>query len=1550
MSTGKYLVCIAGLAGCASLLIALSKPSPRTKLPAGTAAQSIRMESEVPLWRSVSTTGGNRLNGPLNKFPTGRGSAPISIPMSFEENEGQADSSIEFIGRGRGLTALLTREGLDLTVGTHAREQGIGGVIKLSLAKPRHRRRSSRRRKGKFRWRGRRRLRGESNYFLGNDARLWHTHVAHFERAEAMDVLPGMSVVVYGNEEGIEYDLVLAPGTDIRALRLQVSGAEAVRLDHEGNVQMRVASRQIQMRKPSIYQYRERNQPQDAAGLHKLQTARASEYSSDLEERKPIEGCYLLYADGTIGFHLGPHDAGATLVLDPSLSVAYSSFLGGAGVDSANSIALDSTGKIYVGGTTTSPASFPESGGKQIGPAGGSTDFFIAKIDPAASGASSLLYLTFLGGTGNQTGGQIAVDSSGDLALAGTTTSADYPVTDGSKRTAGSNDIALTEIDPTGATLIYSTLFGGSGAESTQNPGGIALDSSGDIYIASDTTSTDLTTTAGAYQTAYGGGIADGFLAVFHPVVTPHLEYCTYLGINAQVGIGGVAVDAGSNAYVAGFTSDPGTSFSSLNGFQSVFGGGSFDAFLMKLRPSGTGPSDLAYGTFLGGAGLDKALSVAVGVPMPATAYVTGTTESANFPMSGTIAGPQTSLKGTANAFLTAVGQNATTGMTSLTYSTYLGGSGSDTGLDVVAAEANEIYVTGNTTSFDFPWQDNFQPFNGDTDAFVVKLDPTMAGTASLLYASPLGGTAPPGDSAVTNGNTIATDGTGRVYLAGQTTSADFPRAGNPGDGFQLLCTSCQSSPPAADAFVVAIQENAGAAPSASFSAQKIDFGQQTIGAQNIPPLFAGVTNTGDAPLNVASLGIVGTNSSDFSLVLSEACMTAPIVPGATCSFEVSFQPSIVGPEGAFVAFTDDAPGSPQVLQIEGIGGGPLGVPSPPSQDFGSVPVGSSSSLTMSLVNAGNQNLVISNFATSGQGISQFPIQGLTCLIGDSIVPQGSCTFEVSFTPTATGSYSAEIDITDDSGGAPGTQQVIPITGTGVAPAPLVNLLPAMLTFGDQAVGTTSGAQAVTLTNVGGTTLTLTGVSITGVDAASFAILANAGSKPCPVAGSTLAVGAACTVTVNFMPQSDGIKNAILSFADNAAGSPQGVAISGTGVSSVIQLSATSLNFSSQSVGTGTSQTVNVTSTGNSPVGFSSITISGANAGDFTQTNTCFPAISTPGSCTISVTFNPTAAGNRSATLNLIDNALGSPQTVVLTGLATEAGIQLTPTSVNFSSQLIGVPSSAVGITVKNTGQGALVINTISPNSFTGPNAGDFSETNNCSGNIAPGSTCTIQVVFTPACVNLPVARSAALKLTDNAPGNAQTISLAGTATGSFCIAPQSGGTTSAVVTAGQIATYQLDVISVNSFTGSVSMSCSGAPLESLCTVTPGTASLIPNSPTPFQVNVTTTASSLAPTVRTIPSPAAPTSSTGTISRDVFVLLLLGTFLTALGRSAGLRAGCKALAVLFVAAALAMCSGNNTGADLNSGTPAGSSNLIVSASSITPAATRTLTLTLTVTQ
>ena len=427
---------------------------------------------------------------------------------------------------------------------------------------------------------------------MRRDRAHWKTRVPNFLQAQASLILPGVDALFYGNSEGIEYDLRFAPGAEPSRLGLRISGAERISIAANGDLLLRLRDGELRMKAPHIYEERDAANPDAPAEFTTAPFQPTAE--------KHIAGGYLLHSDGTVGFRVGPHDPNATVVIDPSLSVEYATFLGGAGSESSTSLALDSSGDLYVAGTTAS-ADFPETASTVLGPGVssglGTTQFFIAKIDPSVSGPNSLLYLTFLGGTGVQSGGSITLDTLDDIYITGTTTSTDFPVTDGTQRTAGLDNIAVSEIDPTGSQLLFSTLFGGSGIESQYSSGGIAVNASGNILISSDTSSTDLPVTTGALQTTFGGTTSDGFLAIFSPTAMPDLTYCTYLGTNAtaQIGVGGIAVDSSGDAYIAGFSSNATSGFPVQSALQSAYGGGATDAFLMKISPLGQGSADLIY-------------------------------------------------------------------------------------------------------------------------------------------------------------------------------------------------------------------------------------------------------------------------------------------------------------------------------------------------------------------------------------------------------------------------------------------------------------------------------------------------------------------------------------------------------------------------------------------------------------------------------------------------------------------------------------------------------------------------------------------------------------------------------------------------------------------------------------------------------------------------------------------------------------------------------------------------------------------------------------------
>ena len=1530
--------------------------------------------------------------------------AHLSIPMTFEPNTGQPDEGVQFVGRGKGITVFLTGDAIAMRVplAARAKRESGDGLVMLRLKGARS-----------IRWKGSGRLAGESNYFLGNDPDQWRTRVPHFERAEAHHVAPGVGLAVYGSEDGVEYDLRVAPGADVAKLRLSVSGASAMRVSADGDLLMSVAGTELRMKKPKVYQKpRSGWHGSSSKHRHSLGARRAKKYSPRTSRsrtahpkisgkkrsksadpctartprdvpcpKKPgtpanapagartreVDGSYVLEADGSIGFRIGPHDPGAALVIDPSLSVSYATFLGGSGTDTASSIAVDSAGMIYVGGTTGSTA-FPGATTKRFGPADGPTQFFVAKIDPTKMGAASLAYLAFLGGGGFQKGGIIAVDALGDVAITGTTTASDYPVTDTSTPTSGlssglGNDVALSEINPAGNALVFSTLFGGSGMESQSGPGGIAVGPNGAVYIATDVETTqidsaspDLPVTSGAYLTAWDGQAGDAFLAEFAPPAAAGgaatLAYCTYIGTNSVTPprIGGVAVDISGNAYIAGSTSIALTPFPTKNAVQATYGGGPSDAFLMEiapnLAPGGNGASDLVYSTLLGGSSADQALAVALDSANPPNAYVTGTTQSMDFPVNGAVGAYQPGLQhsASANAFLSVVSQQAITGATTLAYSTYFGGQESDAGNGVAAVSRQAVYVTGTTSSWGLPWRDNLQPFNGTVDAFVAKFDTTMPGAPGLIYATPLGGTASASGTAGASGNSIAADGAGHVYVAGATTSGDFPTAVTTQEalgGFQSQCASCGLNPAVSDAFAAEIGESPALMPSVYFNVGRVNFNAVGSGGGSQPVV---VVNGGEANLHILDVAVSGPNASDFSLSNTSSCLAQPIAPGPAvlCSFDVVFAPTSSGPESAVVLVTDDAPGSPQELEITGNGTAALVTASPGTLSFGNQPENvQSQPQEITVANLGGQPVTISAIVPGGADTGEFILapgggqNSPPCSLSAAVPPAGQCVLKVIFDPNALRTFNAQIQFGETAGQNTSLQQTVTLTGVGVPAAPIAGLTQSSLTFGSQSVGAASGSQTVTMTNVGSAPLNISQVALSGPNASDFAMVPPASGTPCPSGGTTLALQASCNVAVQFAPQTAGAKSAMLVFTDNAAPGSQQVALSGTAVAAAsLQVSPPSLAFGAQSESTTSAPlSITIANSGGSAVQVGGITIGGPNAGDFSAPSACTPNPVAPGkSCQISVTFAPAATnpGIRSASLSV---PTAAPASVALSGTATQAAISV-PTSMNFGSQLAGGPGGSpqpVVVTNSSSGPyaGTLTVNSVTK---TGANAGDFVISSDActGGNTAPGSTCTFQVAFKPLAAQTCSAnggtRSASLSLTDNAPGSPHTIPLSGTAT-SFCVGTSPGQAVQGPVTAGTAATYSLEVDSYSGFTGSAALACGVQPTASsppepnyisgcAITTTPATnppvVQVAPNTPGQFQLVVNTTTAPIGAAVRARAGPAAAPRGQDVLPFALSAMLLLGAALGIRGRATATRLAQAAAFVFLCALLFAACGGGGS--------------------------------------
>ncbi len=425
-----------------------------------------------------------------------------------------------------------------------------------------------------------------------------------------------------------------------------------------------------------------------------------------------------------------------------------------------------------------------------------------------------------------------------------------------------------------------------------------------------------------------------------------------------------------------------------------------------------------------------------------------------------------------------------------------------------------------------------------------------------------------------------------------------------------------------------------------------------------------------------------------------------------------------------------------------------------PALSFPNTPAGTTSSaLSAKLSNTGTAAL--SNIVPSIVGINpgDFALTTGANACGSTLAAGSSCSIYVTFTPASAASFSATLSVADNATGSP---QTVSLSGTGTAPA--ASLGPA-LSFPNTPAGTTSSALAATLSNTGTATLNNIVPSITGTNPSDFAL--STGANAC---GSTLAAGSSCSIYVTFTPASAASFSATLSVADNAAGSPQSVSLSGTGTAPAASLGP-ALSFPNTPAGTTSSAlAATLSNTGTATLNNIVPSIVGTNPGDFalsTGANACGSTLAAGSSCSIYVTFTPASAASFSATLSVADNATGSPQTVSLSGTGTAPIVSLSP-ALSFPNTLAGTTSAALAATLSNTGTAPL--NNIVP-SIVGTNPGDFALStgaNACGSTLAAGSSCSIYVTFTPASAT---SFSAMLSVADSATGSPQTVSLSGTGT-----------------------------------------------------------------------------------------------------------------------------------------------------------------------------------------
>jgi len=681
-----------------------------------------------------------------------------ALPLSFERNQGQANSDVRFLSHGAAYLLSLTDNDAVITLRTKApRPTMLIGVGPIS---PGHEPGSTFS-TASFSMRlvnssttakvdGNDPLPGTVNYFLGSDPSRWHSGIATYKRVKYSGVYPGVDLVYYGNQRQLEFDFEVAPGADPSRIAMSFASAGRLKLDRDGNLVISTGDGAVSFHKPVIYQ-----------------TVSGANVS--------VEGAFRLNGAKIVSISLGAYDHTRPLIIDPILG--YSTYIGD--LDTAEAVAVDAEGNAYVTGMTladfpTTPGAFQSGKFPKLFPTTGSV--FVTKFNATGT---ALIYSTYIGGSNDDEALAIAIDAEGNAYVGGTTYSSDYPVTSGAfqptNHSVGISDAFVTKLNSTGTQLVYSTYLGGSIADVVRT---IAVDSSGNAYVSGTSASSDFPVTPGAFQSTNKTAESPNsttFLTKLNSTGTG-LVYSTYLGGSCLEQTNGISVDTSGFVYMAGITCS--ADFPSTAGAfrTSISGTNEFDTFVTKMNQTGT---SLVYSTYMPGA------AIAIAVDTAGNAYIAGS-DNSGFPTTpGAFQAVPLGPNGAANVLVAKLNSSGT-GLIYATYfggskTAYLGGWPNDAAVGLAVDASGNAIITGSTDSIDFPLTAGaFQTQNyimldsGDYGSFFAKLNNT--GT-TLLYSTYLSGTGPGdyNDDCIDCVRGMAHDSEGNAYLAGGVGSTDFP-------------------------------------------------------------------------------------------------------------------------------------------------------------------------------------------------------------------------------------------------------------------------------------------------------------------------------------------------------------------------------------------------------------------------------------------------------------------------------------------------------------------------------------------------------------------------------------------------------------------------------------------------------------------------------------------------------------------------------------------------------------------------------------------------------
>ncbi len=654
----------------------------------------------------------------------------MRLPLRFEENRGQAPGEARFLARSPEGVFVMTETGPVWTadgkrVGLRLRGSAAPQAIE-----------------------GEQRMAAPTSYFLGS-RKDWRAGIANYGRVRYRGVYPGIDAVYYGNQSQLEYDFVVAPGADARAIRMQFAGADRVRVTPGGDLAVEAGGAPMVQKKPRAYQ-----------------------------DGREVAARYRVNARGEVAIELGRYDHRRELVIDPIL--VYCTYFGSSGYDQVTSVKMGPKGMLYVAGSTNT-SELPYIDGAYNNNNTGMTDIFLTILD-TNNPAYTPVYFSYFGGSNVDIPLAMAVDEQGVAYLTGSTRSTDFPLAGinvNSTGAASTLDAFVVKFDPSQwgtSALLYSTYLGGATGDNVGNA--IAIDKSHNIYVVGTTKSTDFPVTSSAYAAVLYGP-QDAFISQINPDSATPLVYSTYMG--GELADDGRAVAVGSNGLVYFACSTISTLFPMEGpGYRQTLQGG-IDVAMGVIDPTQSGEASMKYSTYLGGSSVEEVRAMTLDAK--GNVVLTGYTLSSDYPTTGDALSQQ--LLGNADVFVTVL--NPSDPRNVMVYSTYFGGSDGDVAYDVMARPDGSLYLTGYTLSPDFYTVNAPQPgWGGGVDIFIAQIKPGTAGRGGVLFSTYFG------QSGQYVGKSVAMGADGRLYTGGVATGglpSSFNGSGFGGeyDGFLLV-------------------------------------------------------------------------------------------------------------------------------------------------------------------------------------------------------------------------------------------------------------------------------------------------------------------------------------------------------------------------------------------------------------------------------------------------------------------------------------------------------------------------------------------------------------------------------------------------------------------------------------------------------------------------------------------------------------------------------------------------------------------------------------------